>query len=77
MGNTTLLLLSEDGDTLFVGARDAVISLDVSQEGAMGIRSQVGAILHKDLRPSTQSPIRGSHSGVCSMIFCSYSFFFK
>ncbi|XP_030202293.1 semaphorin-4A [Gadus morhua] len=41
VGNTTLLLLSEDGDTLFVGARDAVISLDVSQEGAMGIRSQL------------------------------------
>ena len=46
VGNTTLLLLSEDGDTLFVGARDTVLSLDVSQEGVMGIRSKVGEILH-------------------------------
>ncbi|XP_030638980.1 semaphorin-4A [Chanos chanos] len=29
--NTTTLLLSAEGDTLFVGARDAVLSLDVSQ----------------------------------------------
>ncbi|XP_019905904.1 semaphorin-4A isoform X2 [Esox lucius] len=30
--NTTTLLLSDDGDTLFVGARDFVLSLDVGQE---------------------------------------------
>ena len=54
--NTTTLLLSEDGDTLFVGARDAVLSLDVSQKEALVIRSKVGEILHKDALPS------GTHS---------------
>ncbi|KAK0133554.1 Semaphorin-4B [Merluccius polli] len=39
--NTTTLLLSEDGDTLFVGARDAVLSLDVSQKEALVIRSKL------------------------------------
>ncbi|KAG7280002.1 hypothetical protein CRUP_034124, partial [Coryphaenoides rupestris] len=38
--NTTTLLLSEDGDVLFVGARDAVLSLDVSQKEAIVIRSK-------------------------------------
>uniref|UniRef100_A0A8C7R1P3 Sema domain-containing protein n=1 Tax=Oncorhynchus mykiss TaxID=8022 RepID=A0A8C7R1P3_ONCMY len=32
VGNTTTLLLSDSGDALFVGARDAVLLLDVSQE---------------------------------------------
>ncbi|XP_048880474.1 semaphorin-4A-like [Brienomyrus brachyistius] len=33
--NTTTLLLSEDGDTLFVGARDALFALDVSKPGVI------------------------------------------
>ncbi|CAL8297226.1 unnamed protein product [Lota lota] len=41
VSNTTMLLLSRDGDTLFVGARDAVLSLDVSQKEAIGIRSKL------------------------------------
>uniref|UniRef100_A0A674D6M9 Sema domain-containing protein n=1 Tax=Salmo trutta TaxID=8032 RepID=A0A674D6M9_SALTR len=41
VGNTTTLLLSDDGDTLFVGARDAVLSLDVSQEDAIVMRSKL------------------------------------
>uniref|UniRef100_A0A673YHF9 Sema domain-containing protein n=1 Tax=Salmo trutta TaxID=8032 RepID=A0A673YHF9_SALTR len=40
VGNTTTLLLSDDGDTLFVGARNAVLSLDVSQEDAIVMRSK-------------------------------------
>uniref|UniRef100_A0A673YI22 Sema domain-containing protein n=1 Tax=Salmo trutta TaxID=8032 RepID=A0A673YI22_SALTR len=41
VGNTTTLLLSDDGDTLFVGARNAVLSLDVSQEDAIVMRSKL------------------------------------
>ncbi|KAK6327526.1 hypothetical protein J4Q44_G00031710 [Coregonus suidteri] len=41
VGNTTTLLLSDDGDTLFVGARDAFLSLDVSQEDAIVMRSKL------------------------------------
>ncbi|KAJ8371537.1 hypothetical protein AAFF_G00307740 [Aldrovandia affinis] len=35
VGSTSMLLLSLDEDTLFVGARDAVIALDAGQPGAM------------------------------------------
>ncbi|KAJ8372117.1 hypothetical protein AAFF_G00294320 [Aldrovandia affinis] len=41
VGNTSMLLLSFDKDTLFVGARDAVISLDVSQPGAMEMKRKL------------------------------------
>ncbi|KAI1901433.1 hypothetical protein AGOR_G00034390 [Albula goreensis] len=41
IGNTTTLLLSHDGETLFVGARDAVISLDVSQPGVMELKRKL------------------------------------
>ncbi|KAM6968112.1 semaphorin-4A-like [Aplochiton taeniatus] len=40
-GNTTTLLLSDDSSTLFVGARDAVISLDVSQPGVITKKAMV------------------------------------
>ncbi|XP_036395172.1 semaphorin-4A [Megalops cyprinoides] len=46
--NTTTLLLSDDGTTLYVGARDSVLSLDVSQLGVMEMRSKL------DWSPSTQ-----------------------
>lgn len=42
VSNTTTLLLSEDGDMLYVGARDAVLSLDVSLKEAIVLRSKVG-----------------------------------
>uniref|UniRef100_A0A3Q3R837 Sema domain-containing protein n=1 Tax=Monopterus albus TaxID=43700 RepID=A0A3Q3R837_MONAL len=40
--NTTTLLLSEDGDMLYVGARDAVLALDVSRKDSITLRSKVG-----------------------------------
>lgn len=42
VSNTTTLLLSEDGDMLYVGARDAVLALDVSHKDAIILRSKVG-----------------------------------
>lgn len=42
--NTTMLLLSEDGDRLYVGARDAVIALDTSHEDVILLRSKVGVL---------------------------------
>uniref|UniRef100_A0AAY4D9K9 Sema domain-containing protein n=1 Tax=Denticeps clupeoides TaxID=299321 RepID=A0AAY4D9K9_9TELE len=36
--NATTLLLSDDGATLYVGARDEVLSLDVSQPGVMTVK---------------------------------------
>ncbi|KAG5856491.1 hypothetical protein ANANG_G00008510 [Anguilla anguilla] len=53
--NTTTLLLSDDGATLYVGARDAVLSLDVSQPGAMEIRSKIDwSPATKELKECTQ-----------------------
>ena len=39
--NTTTLLLSDDGSTLYVGARDAVLSLDVSQSDVISLKKKV------------------------------------
>ncbi|XP_015194570.2 semaphorin-4A [Lepisosteus oculatus] len=39
--NTTTLLLSNDGDILYVGARDALLSLNVSQPGVMTVVKKV------------------------------------
>ncbi|KAM7372748.1 hypothetical protein PAMP_007646 [Pampus punctatissimus] len=41
VSNTTTLLLSEDGDMLYVGARDAVLALDVSGKEAIVLRSKL------------------------------------
>ncbi|XP_034561082.1 semaphorin-4A isoform X1 [Notolabrus celidotus] len=41
VSNTTTLLLSHDGDVLYVGARDAVLALDVSNEDAITLRSKL------------------------------------
>ncbi|XP_033982143.1 LOW QUALITY PROTEIN: semaphorin-4A [Trematomus bernacchii] len=41
VSNTSTLLLSEDEDMLYVGARDAVLALDVSHEDAITLRSQL------------------------------------
>ncbi|XP_069581790.1 semaphorin-4A-like [Brachyistius frenatus] len=39
--NTTTLLLSPDGSTLYVGARDVILSLDVSQSDVIKLKRQV------------------------------------
>ncbi|XP_061122729.1 semaphorin-4A [Syngnathus typhle] len=41
VGNTTTLLLSHDGDTLFVGGRDIVLELDVSLEDTIMLRNKL------------------------------------
>lgn len=41
VSNTTILLLSEDGDMLYVGARDAVLALDVGHKDNIILRSKV------------------------------------
>lgn len=43
--NTTTLLLSDDEGTLFVGARDAILSIDVSRTDAMAMKEKVSVIL--------------------------------
>uniref|UniRef100_A0A3B4VE88 Semaphorin-4B-like n=1 Tax=Seriola dumerili TaxID=41447 RepID=A0A3B4VE88_SERDU len=49
--NTTTLLISNDSSTLYVGARDAVLSLDVSQSNVISLKKKL------DWSPS-QSQIR-------------------
>ena len=39
--NTTTLLLSDDGSTLYVGAQDALLSLDVSQSDVISLKKKV------------------------------------
>ncbi|XP_019964287.2 semaphorin-4A-like isoform X1 [Paralichthys olivaceus] len=39
--NTTTLLLSDDGSTLYVGARDAVLSLDISHSDVISLKRKV------------------------------------
>ncbi|XP_073342175.1 semaphorin-4A-like [Pagrus major] len=39
--NTATLLLSDDGSTLYVGAQDAVLSLDVSQSDVISLKKKV------------------------------------
>ncbi|XP_055075481.2 semaphorin-4A [Misgurnus anguillicaudatus] len=41
VSNSTTLLLSNDEGTLFVGARDAVMSIDVSQTGTMTMKEKI------------------------------------
>lgn len=45
--NTTTLLLSDDGFTLFVGAQDAVLSLDVSKPDVITMKTKVGTFERK------------------------------
>lgn len=42
VSNTTTLLLSTNGDILYVGARDAVLALDVSHGDTITLRNKVG-----------------------------------
>lgn len=39
--NTTTLLLSNDGSTLYVGARNALLSLDISQSDVINLKKKV------------------------------------
>lgn len=39
--NSTQLLLSNDENTLFVGARDTILSIDISQTNTMTIKEKV------------------------------------
>ncbi|XP_028254720.1 semaphorin-4B isoform X1 [Parambassis ranga] len=41
ISNTTMLLLSSDASTLYVGARDAVLSLDVSRSDVISLKTKV------------------------------------
>ncbi|XP_076157307.1 semaphorin-4A [Alosa pseudoharengus] len=41
VGNTTTLLLSSDEDTLFVGARNAIVSLDISEPRAVVMKNKL------------------------------------
>ncbi|KAM4549640.1 semaphorin-4A isoform 2-T4 [Fundulus diaphanus] len=41
VSNTTTLLLSQDGERLYVGARDAVLALDVSHKDTVLLRSKL------------------------------------
>ncbi|KAF3707795.1 Semaphorin-4B Precursor [Channa argus] len=41
VSNTTTLLLSEDGDMLYIGARDVVLALDVSNKDTILLRSKL------------------------------------
>ncbi|XP_059206572.1 semaphorin-4A isoform X2 [Centropristis striata] len=41
VSNSTTLLLSDDGDMLYVGARDAVLALDVSHKDSIILRSKL------------------------------------
>uniref|UniRef100_A0A8C2WRM4 Sema domain-containing protein n=1 Tax=Cyclopterus lumpus TaxID=8103 RepID=A0A8C2WRM4_CYCLU len=63
--NTTTLLLSTDGSTLYVGARDAVLSLDVSQSDV--ISSPVCHPTHLSVTPLT---CLSHHLSVCLQVDC-------
>uniref|UniRef100_A0A3Q3KH50 Sema domain-containing protein n=1 Tax=Monopterus albus TaxID=43700 RepID=A0A3Q3KH50_MONAL len=60
--NTTTLLLSEDGDMLYVGARDAVLALDVSRKDSITLRSKVGNPSDRDLE---QCSMKGKKMADC------------
>ena len=40
--NTSTLLLSDDGSTLYVGARNAILSLNVSDPKVINLKAKVG-----------------------------------
>ncbi|KAB5517711.1 hypothetical protein PHYPO_G00170360 [Pangasianodon hypophthalmus] len=52
--NTTTLLLSDDEETLFVGARDAVLSLNISKAGSLQLSKKIDwSPTENDLRDCT------------------------
>uniref|UniRef100_A0A3B3IA62 Sema domain-containing protein n=1 Tax=Oryzias latipes TaxID=8090 RepID=A0A3B3IA62_ORYLA len=62
--NTTLLLLTPDEETLYVGARDALLELDVSQKDAMTLKNKLDwSPSDKDLE---QCSMKGKKLADCS-----------
>uniref|UniRef100_A0A3P9HQ36 Sema domain-containing protein n=1 Tax=Oryzias latipes TaxID=8090 RepID=A0A3P9HQ36_ORYLA len=62
--NTTLLLLAPDEETLYVGARDALLELDVSQKDAMTLKNKLDwSPSDKDLE---QCSMKGKKLADCS-----------
>lgn len=47
--NTTTLLLSDDASTLYVGARNAILSLNVSQHDVISLKNKVGQSLYEGI----------------------------
>ncbi|XP_054476879.1 semaphorin-4B-like [Anoplopoma fimbria] len=62
--NTTTLLLSDDGSTLYVGAQDAVLSLDVSQSDVIRLKKKV------EWRPSQSEINDCENKGKDAMVDC-------
>ncbi|KAM3596387.1 uncharacterized protein V6R79_013653 [Siganus canaliculatus] len=63
ISNTTTLLLSEDGDMLYVGARDAVLALDVSHKDAIILKDKLEwSPSEKDLE---QCSMKGKKTADC------------
>ncbi|XP_068425057.1 semaphorin-4A-like [Clinocottus analis] len=62
--NTTTLLLSDDGSTLYVGARDAVLSLDVSQSDVIRLKNKV------EWRPSQTEILSCQSKGKNATVDC-------
>ncbi|XP_012712129.2 semaphorin-4B [Fundulus heteroclitus] len=64
VSNTTTLLLSEDSSTLYVGARDAVLSLDVSRSDVISLKKKVR------WSPSVEDTISCASKGKNPLVDC-------
>ncbi|XP_017286193.1 semaphorin-4A isoform X2 [Kryptolebias marmoratus] len=63
VSNTTTLLLSDDGETLYVGARDAVLALDVRHKDTIFLRTKLDwSPSEKDLE---QCSMKGKKKADC------------
>ncbi|XP_065327518.1 semaphorin-4A [Pelmatolapia mariae] len=63
VSNTTTLLLSEDGDILYVGARDSVLALNVSHKDSIILRNKLDwSPSHEDLE---QCSMKGKKMADC------------
>ncbi|KAL3983349.1 mediator of RNA polymerase II transcription subunit 13 [Sarotherodon galilaeus] len=63
VSNTTTLLLSEDGDILYVGARDSVLALNVSRKDSIILRNKLDwSPSHEDLE---QCSMKGKKMADC------------
>ncbi|CAI5689783.1 unnamed protein product [Oreochromis niloticus] len=63
VSNTTTLLLSEDGDILYVGARDSVLALNVSRKASIILRNKLDwSPSHEDLE---QCSMKGKKMADC------------
>ncbi|XP_013856292.1 semaphorin-4A, partial [Austrofundulus limnaeus] len=62
--NTSTLLLSDDGSTLYVGAKDAILSLDVSRSDVISLKKKV------DWRPTEKETEDCSRKGMDQTVDC-------